>query len=585
MREQPAGGRADGPRRLVAVGVAPVRHQPPRHQGVVAVGVPPAPGAHQGQVRRGRVPVTVAPHAVPVEDRLDVAGEVRHVGHVADRLDPRRGLPRGDQVALELVTKEKAQPLPPKAVKIPRKMVGMREEELRTTLLDALYENDTKMVDAAVYELQRRWTNRGLKKLGMAKIEPVFNDSIKAIIREVDDNVGVMSNDAIPPSARASVRELLSYITHRDPEVQATARTMTYRMLNLMGKTTRHVLGETNVLATGDIARFAGVDPSDMGTSVFADMRAPEFRKLRADMRRLSIGLTKGESNPFDVIHEVGHTIVRSGAIGDAEMDAIREAFRLANDATKTRIKAAYGSKYKDRITGVEDDLLAEEWFAESLAQYMAERTTRGDILEAALEGDLGGLKLRGTLDRAIDRAVEYVAYVINGLVGRNDIKQQFRRLFLFGDMFEKPRVGPLSLTARTNTAFHPSLAADVAADSILASPRPRLAKIKSFVEDGISYDPATDGFITFYHGTPNGSKLRRTSNPDVVMRISANGNYGPGVYMGSNPHVADEVFAQRPTLESIRNQVMDSDLPDEVKNDLIFDAMDLAEVRNAISR
>jgi hypothetical protein len=498
-----------------------------------------------------------------------------------------RGTASGDQIAIQLVAKERAQPLPQKAVAIPKEMQAMREEEIRTILTDALYDGNTAKIDQAVYELRRRFVNKGRKKQGMPKIEPVFlsNKKSNVIENEKLDNFGVASSDGVPPSARASVRELLSYVTHRDPQVQVAARTMTYRMLNLMGKTVRGTLDETNVMTAGDIARIAGVDPSDVGTAVFADMRAPEFRKLRSDMRRLSIGLTKGDTSPMDVIHEIGHVVVRSGMLEGDELNSVREAYRLSNDATKSRIQAAYGSKYANRIDGLQDDLLAEEWFAESLAEYMAERVARGDILGGAVDGNIGNIKLRNSFDRAIDRMVEYVAYVVNGLVGRNDIKQQFRRLFLFGDMFENAGRTPMANITRSRPAVHPKLAADAARDSLMSSPKSRLNKIRTFVASGISHDPVNDTFIPFYHGTPNGYAFRRNDNPDVIMRVSSGGNYGPGIYLGNNPDVASQVYANRPTTESIRNQIMDLDVADEVKEDMIFDAMELGDIRNLLAR
>ena len=498
-----------------------------------------------------------------------------------------RGTPSGDQIAIELVAKEKAQPLPAKAVAVPRELVQMREEQLRTYLTDALYDGDTARIDQAVYELRRRYINKGRKRQNMPKIDAVYLDGkrFSVIENEKLDNFGVASSDGVPPSARASVRELLSYVTHRDPQVQVAARTMTYRMLNLMGKTVRGTLDETNVMTTGDIARIAGVDPSDIGTAVFADMRAPEFRKLRSDMRRLSIGLTKGDTSPMDIIHEIGHVVVRSGLLEGDELNSVREAYRLSNDATKQRIQSAYGAKYANRIDGLEDDLLAEEWFAESLAEYMAERVARKDILGRAVDGNIGNIKLRNSFDRALDRMVEYVAYMVNGLVGRNDIKQQFRRLFLFGDMFENAGKAPLSGVNRSVPAVHPKMAADSVRDSIMSSPKSRLNKIRTFVSNGLSYDKTNDTFVPFYHGTPNGYAFNRNDNPDVVMRVSAGGNYGPGIYLGDNPDVASQVYAKRPTVESIRNQIMDLDASDELKEDMIYDAMELGDIRNLIAR
>ena len=137
--------------------------------------------------------------------------------------------------------------------------------------------------------------------------------------------MGVPTSDGIPANSRAAVREMLSFITHRDPEAQYAARTMTYRMVNLMGKTVAGDLADTNILSAKDLARLAGADADQAPSASYADL-VPEFKKLRKDMRRLSIGLNKGNTSPFDVVHEIGHMLTRADILDDVEMDAIREA-------------------------------------------------------------------------------------------------------------------------------------------------------------------------------------------------------------------------------------------------------------------
>lgn len=496
-----------------------------------------------------------------------------------------RGTARGEQIALEILSKEKNKPTPFPSVPVTRDIVAAREEELMQKYLDALYEGNSGMIDMVGYEISRRVDNRARKKMGLPRLEATMKVVNNSIQREISDSVGVSYNDGIPASARASVREMLSYITHRDPEIQYGARTMTYRMLNLMGKTTQQAMGETNVISTADLARLAGVDPTTVGTGAFADLRAPEFKKLRSDMRRLSIGLTKGESSPFDVIHEIGHMVTRAGILSPEDMTSIREAYRGSSDAIKSRVQSVYGSKYADRIDGATDQVLAEEWFAEKFAEYLAERVTRGNILESMATGDISKLKMRNTFDRAIDKMVEMVAYVVNGLIGRNDVKQQFRRLTLFGDMFERPAKAPMADLTKAQAAIHPNIAANAVADSVMSSQRGRLAKITDFVANGLSSDGSGDRFIPFYHGTPNGYAFNRADNPDVILRPSVRGFYGPGVYLSNNADVASQTFARKPTPESMRSQIMEMDIDDEAQEELLFDAYDLHEVRKAISR
>ena len=492
-----------------------------------------------------------------------------------------RGSDRGDQIAIEIVTKTKAQPLPAEKVSVSREVLNSREPEIRDQLMDALYEGDSDRISELTYELQRRVTNKGLKKQGLATIDATVVN--KAIQREVNDSMGVPSNDGVPASSRAAVREMLSFITHRDPEAQQTARTMTYRMINLMGKTVKGDLADTNVLSSKDLVRLAGGDPDKAPSASYADLRSPEFKKLRSDVRRLSIGLTKGNTSPFDVVHEIGHMIVRSDVLDKVEMDSIREAYSASSDTVKNRVIAAYGNKYNDFTN--KNDALVKEWFSEKLAEYMGERVTRGNMLEAMATGDISKLKMRNSFDRAIDKMVEYVSYVVNGLVGRNDIKQQFRRMFLYGDMFERPSKSPLSDVTKQRAALHPSIAAAATFDSFSSSPRPRMDKITQFVGNGIS-NGGNDRVIPFYHGTPNGYAFKKGDSPDVILRPSVRGFYGPGVYLANSPTVASEVFSRKPTPESMRSQIMEmSDISDEAKEELIFDSIDLHEVRKSISK
>ena len=499
-----------------------------------------------------------------------------------------KGTERGDQIAFELMHRAKSQPASDfKDVAITKEIKAMKSDELEAAYLTGVETGDTNMSDMAVSEMTRRQVNKRRKKEGLKIIQPrILKREI--LQTEIDDNVGLASSDGVPPAARASVRELLGYITHREPEIQYTARTMAYRMLNLMGKTSRKTLGEANVMTTADLARLANTDPNTVGNAAFADFRAPEFQKLRSDLRRMSIGLNKGTANPFDLMHEIGHVMVRSGVLADDEIAAIREAYTLANDTTKKRIQTAYAGKYADRTENI-DDLLAEEWFAEGLAYYMAERVAKGDILEAALDGNIGNLRMRNAFSRAMDKMVEYIAYVLNGMVGRNDIKQQYRRLFLFGDMFQSDATPPLATTIRRKKGVHSSYAADAVADHIANSPSARLAKIRNFVGEGMSYNVESGSFLEFYHGTPNGWAFKRSTNPDVILAGSSRGQKGPGVYLTRSAAVASEVYSKKPTYENLLGQInrlVEGEKIDEETSVYMVDAArDLINTRLALSK
>jgi hypothetical protein len=503
-----------------------------------------------------------------------------------------RGTPRGDQIAFELLVKNRAQSLPAEKVKVTKEIKNAKGDELEAILLKSLG-NDNDTAKMAIWEIRRRQTNKGLKAEG----KPLIRVSLlrRKLNSETADNIGLAQSDGIPPAARASVREILSYMTHRDPQTQYALRTMTYRMFNLLGKTQREALEDTNILSLDDVAKIAGVEPSSDATSGFADFRHPDFKRMRSDLRRMTIGLTKGKSSPLQVMHEVAHMVVRSGSLERQDMDAIREAYRLSTDNTKKRIQSAYSGKYSDTVLEPLEDKLAEEWFAESLAEYMADRVTKGGVLEGALEKNLGNLRLKGAFSQALDRALEYVAYLINGLVGRNDVKQQFRRLFLYGDMFDNPNRRPMESVL----SHHPAVPADHAhaavVDHIAASPSARLDKIRKFVAKGLSYDEESDTFIEYYHGTPVGFKFDKDADPNVVLEPSTDGQTGRGVYLTTSSYMANGVYAQNPTYKAMARQIdelvsAEQLSPDEghqaelLAEDLFYVRRSLSEHRNRAS-
>lgn len=460
---------------------------------------------------------------------------------------------RSEVAATQLIAKQQAKPVPVDKVKLPSEFRQMGKKELNSAFLDALYVGDETRISQAAYEVTRRAANKEAGKSGQPMIQAIYDKSVESIEQEVRDNFGAPISVGIPPNARAQIRELLSFITHREPMTQFTLRTMAYRMLNMMGKTVHKSLDDTSILSTDEMARLANIDPSRVTRAAFVDFRGDEFKSFRSDLRRVAIGLNKGVADPIDLMHEIGHMVMRTGVLSREEADGIRELFRASNDPTKDRIVKLYGGKYVDRMDG--EQLLAEEWFAEQLALYMAERVSRGDILEAAVSGDFSGLRLRGAIDRAIDRVTEFVAYTVNGLLGNNDLRQTFRRLTFYGDMFQAKSAPPLSKDVRI--AVHPSYAAAYAADRFLASPKNRADTIMNFVGRGAGLNEELGEPLVYFHGTPRGDKLGRSANPDAILLTSRNGLYGPGIYLTEDGPIADTIFSRRPTRESLERQYM----------------------------
>ena len=467
-------------------------------------------------------------------------------------------------VAYELKQKLQARDLPKTKVTVDHSIVELSNRNLENSFYEAVASGDKNAISQTSYEM----TRRAAKKRGDAAAKltrPQTEELRQTVAREIEHAAGPAEQIGIPPNAPAAVRELLSYMTHRDPEVTATMRTIGYRMLNLMGKTAHRALDQTSILSAADVARMAGVDPSEGGPAVFADFRSPAFRQLRADQRRLAIGLTKGATDPLDLMHEVGHMVVRSGLLPDTEADAIREMYRTAKGDVKDRVTKLYSGKYAHRSADEREALLADEWFAEEFAKFMAERVTRGDIYE-------GGTALASRFGMALDRTVEYVSYLLNGLLGRKDLRQTFRRVMFYGDMFDAPKRNPLA-DLPTQSHLAPELAAPYAQDVLRSSPKERIDRIMAFVGHGYGRD--STGPKTFFHGTPNGTALRRETSPDAVVKMSQAGHFGPGFYVTGDPVPADEVYARSATPSAIVQKIMD-DNPN-LTDDQIFEITDLA--------
>ena len=497
-----------------------------------------------------------------------------------------RGTDYGDQVAAEIVAKVKAAPLPTKAIPVRREIMELGGSALEDRLLRAIYDGDKAAVNEALWETQFRVSKKNARKTGGKIISRVFRESQVIILREVNDNVGVASADGIPAAARASVRENLSLMTHRDADVQNVTRTMAYRMYNIIGKTSRGGEDTGNMLGTADMSRLAGSDPSFAGDGVFGDYRGADFNAFRKQVRRISTVLNKGDGKPDEAIGDLMHMVVRSGALKPEESEAIVEAYRSLDNTMRSRIESAIGNKYAGRSDYVREQAMADEWFADAVNRYTREDMPRSQILDGVITGDTNNIRMRSTLDRAIDRTIEYTAYATNGQIGRTDVKGRYRRLTFYGDMFESGEKRPMIGSLDGSVLAHPSYAADYAQDAINSASKPRMANLVNFTKGGVGFDEGSQTVNVFYHGTPKGYVFRRTDdNPNAIFKRSQGGNYGPGYYLTANPHVAGEVYSKRPTVQAMFQQAEELGLPTSEKEDLDWDIWDMVETRREISK
>ena len=474
---------------------------------------------------------------------------------------------RRSKLELEVDTKK----LPKTSKEFRTQVHQAKIDVLQEMMRDALDAAEGEKVATILYELQRRRYN---KKHKNAKLKPIMNMMEVRVKKSVEiekNDIAEGITEGIPDNATFTIREALSYITHRNPEVQATARTLAYRMFNLMGKTARGEMSRTNLLSMDDIHRLSGSsDPLSTATGMMADFTSAEFKKLRTDLRKLSVGLSRGDSSPFDLMHEIGHIIMRTNMISDQERGMIRQAFLDADDEIKQVMKRR---NYGDISEQQKLEVQAEEWYVEHWAQYLAEREAKGDILKARADNSVEALEMKNGLERMYDRVVEGAAYMLNGLIGRKDIKQTFRRLMFYGDMFAN-RTARESASVRAPYVV-PQRAADRFKSVWQASSISRKQRIRAFV--GMQ-EPRM-----LFHATPG---IHMFDGDGVVFNPSRDGNLGPGIYLSDDPVIVFEKYGRRAAPLAWVNLIKNSPrIADDAKIEAEMLGVGLSGVTEKISR
>ena len=489
-----------------------------------------------------------------------------------------KGTDYGDQVALEITRKIKAKPLPAKPVPITREIMELGKRELNAALLEAIHAGDAKAVKQLSYETQRRLAKRKAKREGQPLIKPTFQQIKSGIIREKLDSTGVSSSDGIPASARPSVREVLGRMTHREPEVQVAARTITYRLLNLMNRTHKGTMEEGNDILVSDVQRLVGFSPERSGNSIFVNTGNPEFKELQATVRRIASTVTRGQANPearvIDLIQMIGRTSIPMN-----ERAALVEFFNEIDPSIKRMTEDKYPLP-----DGIEDSV-REEYLAISLISELTSDFMQGKMRIDAITERASGIVTASQINdvqRAMDRLAEYTSYVLNGHVGRPDLKETYPHLDFYGDMFtggNRPMYGALE----GEYLVHTSYAADFAHDTLSSMDKAKRARVDTYTKGGVGYDEIAEMPVVFYHGTPNGKALRKANNPGVIFEPSRDGQYGPGYYLTANPHVASNVYAEKATPDAMRKQVEAQNLSEDDEIILLADVHELFRTRKQI--
>lgn len=462
---------------------------------------------------------------------------------------------RHRQAAAERVRREKAKP--PKVDAAPTlELSAMDDIQLGLAFGEARNSGDPERIGTVYAEILRR------------KSPPKIQNAIvqDAIERNIAESAGVEISDGIPANAPTGVQAILEQISWRTAEETRAGRDFAKRLLDLVRGPLRNAAEDTFILDQAALYRLAGEEIPAGSQGAFVDFTDPAnmgiLRKFSRQAATAAIGLTKGTSTPLDAMHEVLHLATRAL---DAETSGrILDAYRGANDPIKDVVVSAYAGKSEMQQ--------AIEWFIDGGVKHFAERIAKGDIYRHALENGTLSLEMKGWLERTLDTLREYAAYLINGLVGRNDVKQMYRQLFFYGD---------LHAAKRGRDTLDPALMSTT--DGAVAAARARItperrAKIDEYAAGGMLSDDEGRA-IMVYHGTVDGEAL---NGAGAIMRASSYGDLGPGTYITDSKR-AGKFYSEHPTMGAWASLIEDSSLPENQKNGLMRAARELVDAERAL--
>jgi hypothetical protein len=393
-----------------------------------------------------------------------------------------------------------------------------------------------------------------VKKTGVA-LNPQSSVVGRALTIEMEQSVGTQQYEGIPADAPAGIQEALSKITHRDKTVERNARLLGYRLLNLMGRVGNNLMDETGFMSVGDVYRMAGKKVPDETRGAFATVaktEGAEFNAARKKLRKFAIGLKEGEGDTFTLIHEIGH-LVSVGTFTRSDWEVLEKSFVEALDRGE-KLAVAVRNRWQGEFS-IPD--LAAEWWAENFTMYLGERELKGDLFAYRYQDSNQPLQFKSRLDRMLDRIREFVAYMLNGIMGRQTMKQQFRQLTLYGDMFKNvQKWSPANRAVRsTETPTHvfPSMGKDYVADTINRMDPARQALARQFVM-ATDEEPLKD--FVWFHGTPDG--LRSRSVADEFEIADSGSEYGPGIYVIKSRDASDW-FSRASSAEEMGRMIENS--------------------------
>ena len=402
----------------------------------------------------------------------------------------------------------------------------LNQEALAAKHQEALDSGDMEAIDAIYYEAYRR-----------AEADSVHALSGDAAIKSgqvqhaIDmENIGKVDGEGIWSDAPLTIRDSAKMMTHRDPEVQANMRLMFQRMYGLINASTRGITDDIPLIDLHTLGKITGENYNNVDGAV-RDLSTAKFGALRSDFRRIVIGLNREDSDPKALMHEIGHIFKR--ALPQDNLLVIRDAFKKAIDA-EDPVAVQFAGRYE----GSSKEDMAEEWFVESWANYLANRVSKESIISSKLDytgnGELKAemLEVKGKLGQYLDLLSEYVMYGLNGLIGRDDVKQMFRRLTFSGNLIQRQTI----LGNMANHHVPSEYLSEFAAQAIQDLPTDGRANLKGFVKGTIS--GMGDRILPLYYATTG--RMSASIMPDNFMgkqRLSG------AIYVATTPESARKIF------------------------------------------
>ncbi len=456
------------------------------------------------------------------------------------------GSPERRQAAREKVRRNNAKPEPPPGAPSLEAQSTPTAVLLRS-LADALDAADPKRISEIYLELAER---------GLTTPLSVKSSAIKhAIAGEARDHAGITFQDGLTPRGPATLQNMQAMIRAKSPEVEAAARTMLERAWRLLNAQTREGLDDALLFDLSTLHRLMGTEPPAGAVGGFVDLTLSS--PLRGQLRKSAIALVEGSASPVAAMHEIAHLAMRT--LPDETRAFVLDAFGRADDANKTKVLDNYEGK------SVQEQ--AEEWFAYSFADYLAGRVAKSEVWSNNINSGQFTPELKGRLERLLDEIKEIVAYFVNGLIGNKSMKQVFRQITWYGDLFASERPHQRQLVV-------PASEADAHSRRILNA-MSKARKDAIFNYTGDSYGQSRGDPLKVFHATP--LSRERVTADDFRLDPSLKGNQGPGFYVSDDP--SGVAYDTQPTYGAWQRMIMDVAAARGLGAEQVKDILDVARI------